>query len=136
MDLMDYVEEQQTRKDLPAIRPGDKVRVHVRIREGEKDRIQVFEGVIISIRRGSSNASFTVRKISFGYGVERVFPLHSPLINKIEVVRSGKVRRAKLYYLRARRGKASRLKEGKRIERSIRADKIEEPTPEPEEQEV
>lgn len=116
MNSMDYVEDQLIKKQAPNLRPGDRVRVHMKIKEGEKKRIQVFEGVVISIRRGKSNATFTVRKISFGYGVERIFPTHSPLIAKVEVVRSGRVRRAKLYYLRSRRGKAARLKEGKRIE--------------------
>lgn len=99
------------RKDLPRFKPGDTVRVHVKIKEGDKYRIQVFEGVVIAVRRSGSGSSFTVRKISFGYGVERIFPVHSPVINKIEVVKSGKVRRAKLYYLRGRKGKAARLKE-------------------------
>lgn len=116
MNLMDYVDERLMRKDVPNLRPGDTVRVHVKIKEGDKYRIQVFEGVVISIRRGKSHSTFTVRKISFGYGVERIFPMNSPLIDKIEVVRSGKVKRAKLYYLRGRRGKAARLKEGKRLE--------------------
>jgi large subunit ribosomal protein L19 len=113
---MEYVDEKLSKKDTPALRPGDTVRVHVKIKEGDKYRIQIFEGVVISVRRGKSHATFTVRKISFGYGVERIFPLNSPLIDKIEVVRSGKVRRAKLYYLRGRRGKSARLKEGKRLE--------------------
>ncbi len=93
------------------LRPGDLVRVHVRITEGEKSRIQVFEGTVIRIRRGGPRTTFTVRKVSFGVGVERIFPLHSPWLEKIEVRRRNKVRRAKLYYLRSRRGKAARLKE-------------------------
>jgi len=114
---MEYVDQQLTgNKHLPSMRPGDTVKVHVRIKEGEKYRIQVFEGVVIAIRNNQATSSFTVRKISFGYGVERIFPLYSPIIDKIEIVRSGKVRRAKLYYLRGRKGKAARLKEGKRIE--------------------
>lgn len=117
MNLMEYVDQQTIGgKQLPTMRPGDTVKVHVRIKEGDKYRIQVFEGVVISIRRNQATSSFTVRKISFGYGVERIFPLYSPIIDKIELVRSGKVRRAKLYYLRSRKGKAARLKEGKRIE--------------------
>jgi large subunit ribosomal protein L19 len=117
MNLMEYVDQQNIGgKRLPTMRPGDTVKVHVRIKEGDKYRIQVFEGVVISIRRSQSTSSFTVRKISFGYGVERIFPLYSPIIDKIELVRSGKVRRAKLYYLRSLKGKAARLKEGKRIE--------------------
>ena len=98
----------------PALRSGDTVRVHVKVREGEKERIQVFEGMVIGMHRGGTRASFTVRKISFGQGVERVFPLHSPRIDKIEVVRQAKVRRAKLYFLRELRGKAARMKEKKR----------------------
>ena len=95
----------------PAIKPGDTVRVHVKVREGDKERIQVFEGIVIGIRRGSARASFTVRKVSFGQGVERIFPLHSPTIQKVDVVRSAKVRRAKLYFLRELKGKAARMKE-------------------------
>lgn len=98
----------------PAMRSGDTVRVHVKVREGEKERIQVFEGMVIGQHRGGANATFTVRKVSFGQGVERIFPLHSPTIDKIEVVRSAKVRRAKLYFLRDLRGKAARMKEKKR----------------------
>ncbi len=98
------------RTDLPEFTPGDTVRVHVRIKEGDKERLQAFEGVVISRSRGPQS-SFTVRKMSFGHGVERIFPLNSKVIDKIEVLRSAKVRRAKLYYLRARRGKAARLRE-------------------------
>lgn len=98
----------------PAMRSGDTVRVHVKVREGEKERIQVFEGVVIGMHRGGVRATFTVRKVSFGQGVERIFPLHSPIIDKIEIVRSAKVRRAKLYFLRNLRGKAARMKEQKR----------------------
>ena len=100
--------------ERPAMRSGDTVRVHVKVREGEKERIQVLEGVVIGIRRGGARATFTVRKVSFGQGVERIFPLHSPVIDKIEVVRSAQVRRAKLYYLRELRGKAARMKEQRR----------------------
>jgi large subunit ribosomal protein L19 len=98
------------RSDLPQFGPGDTVRVHVRIKEGEKERLQAFEGVVISRTRGPQ-ASFTVRKISFGHGVERIFPVHSRVIDKVDVLRSSRVRRAKLYYLRALRGKAARLRE-------------------------
>ncbi|MCC7185837.1 MAG: 50S ribosomal protein L19 [Acidobacteria bacterium] len=98
----------------PAMRSGDTVRVHVKVREGDKERIQVFEGLVIGQHRGGVRASFTVRKVSFGQGVERIFPLHSPTIDKIEVLRSAKVRRAKLYFLRDLRGKAARMKEKKR----------------------
>jgi large subunit ribosomal protein L19 len=110
MTVLDKIEQAQMKKDVPALRSGDTVRVHVKIKEGEKERVQVFEGVVISLRRAASHSTFTVRKISFGHGVERIFPLHSPAIDKIEVVRPGRVRRAKLYYLRGRRGKAARLK--------------------------
>ncbi len=98
----------------PEMRSGDTVRVHVKVREGDKERIQVFEGTVIGLHRGGSRASFTVRKVSFGQGVERIFPLHSPTIEKIDVIRSAKVRRAKLYFLRDLKGKAARMKEQKR----------------------
>ena len=96
------------------MRAGDTVRVHVKVREGEKERIQVFEGHVIAQHRGGARATFTVRKVSFGQGVERIFPLHSPIIDKIQVVRSARVRRAKLYYLRKLRGKAARMRERRR----------------------
>jgi large subunit ribosomal protein L19 len=105
------VESAFLKTELPDFRPGDTVKVHVRVIEGKKERIQVFQGVAISRRGGGTRASFTVRKISGGIGVERVFPLHSPVIDRIEVVRRGKVRRAKLYYLRELRGKAARIEE-------------------------
>jgi large subunit ribosomal protein L19 len=111
MNGLEKVEEAQMRKDLPAFRAGDTVRVHVKIREGDKERVQVFEGTVIGQRRARNHSTFTVRKISFGQGVERIFPLHSPVVEKIEVLRSSRVRRAKLYYLRKLRGKAARLKE-------------------------
>jgi len=101
--------------ERPAMRAGDTVRVHVKVREGDKERIQVFEGLVIGQHRGGVRATFTVRKVSFGQGVERIFPLHSPTIDKIEVVRGAKVRRAKLFYLRDLRGKAARMKEQKRV---------------------
>jgi large subunit ribosomal protein L19 len=97
------------------MKSGDTVRVHVRVREGEKERIQLFEGIVIGMHRGGTRASFTVRKVSFGQGVERIFPLHSPTLAKIEIVRSARVRRAKLYYLRGLKGKAARMKEIKRV---------------------
>lgn len=100
--------------DRPELRSGDTVRVHVKVREGDKERIQVYEGMVIGMHRGGSRASVTVRKVSFGQGVERIFPLHSPTVDKIEVVRSAKVRRAKLYFLRELRGKAARMKEKRR----------------------
>lgn len=111
MEKMEQLEKEMMRLDLPDFAPGDTVKVHVKIKEGEKERIQVFQGVVISKRRRSTNATFTVRKISYGVGVERVFPLHSPIIDKIEVVTKGRVRRAKIYYLRKLRGKAARIKE-------------------------
>jgi large subunit ribosomal protein L19 len=110
MDLRE-LEKEQLRADVPAFTPGDTVRVHVKVREGEKERIQVFEGVVIGRRGGGVRESFTVRKMSYGVGVERVFPLHSPNIDRVDVVRHGKVRRAKLYYLRGLRGKAARIEE-------------------------
>jgi len=111
MDALEKVEQSQVKKDLPQFRSGDTVRVHVIIKEGDKERIQVFEGTVIGQRRARNHSTFTVRKISFGQGVERIFPLHSPTIAKVEVVRSSRVRRAKLYYLRKLRGKAARLRE-------------------------
>ncbi len=118
MDLLRAVDNSQIRTDFPRFRPGDTVRVHVKIKEGEKYRIQVFEGVVIAHKNSGISSTFTVRKVSFGYGIERIFPIHSPIIEKLEVVKSGKVRRARLYYLRGRRGKAARLKETGRIERA------------------
>ena len=114
MNVIDAIEQQQLRDDLPDFKTGDTVKVHVKIREGEKQRIQVFEGVCIAKKHGGVRATFTVRKISFGHGVERVFPLHSKTIDKIEVVRTGRVRRGKLYYIRELRGKAARIKELKK----------------------
>jgi large subunit ribosomal protein L19 len=110
MDAIELVEKSQL-AERPAMRSGDTVRVHVKVREGDKERIQIFEGVVIGLHRGGTRSSFTVRKVSFGQGVERIFPLHSPTIQKIEVVRSAKVRRAKLYYLRDLKGKAARMKD-------------------------
>ena len=113
MNLLDTIENQQLRTDIPQFKPGDTIKVHVKIREGDKERIQVFEGVVIALKHGGARATFSVRKISFGHGVERIFPLHSKVIDKIEVVRTGRVRRAKLYYIRELRGKAARIKEVK-----------------------
>ncbi|WP_110112853.1 50S ribosomal protein L19 [Bacillus sp. CGMCC 1.16541] len=109
--LIEEITKEQLKTDLPEFRPGDTVRVHVNIVEGNRERIQVFEGVVIKRRGGGISETFTVRKVSYGVGVERTFPIHTPKIAKIEVMRRGKVRRAKLYYLRALRGKAARIKE-------------------------
>jgi len=103
------VEDRGLRSDLPEFRVGDGVRVHVKVREGEKERVQAFEGVVIKINRGGNRATFTVRKVSYGVGVERIFPMHSPRIDKLQVLSRSKVRRAKLYYLRDLSGKAARL---------------------------
>jgi len=111
MDVITNIEREQMRIDLPAFRPGDSIRVHTRIKEGDKERIQIFQGVVIRKRKGGLGATFTVRKISYGVGVERIFPLHSPNSDRIEVLTRGKVRRARLYYMRKLRGKAARIKE-------------------------
>jgi large subunit ribosomal protein L19 len=111
MNVIDKIEADLVRKDLPRISPGDRVKVHVKVKEGDKERIQIFQGDIIAIRGGGMRASFTVRKISSGVGVERVFPFNSPTVAKLEILRHQKVRRAKLYYLRDKIGKAGRLKE-------------------------
>ena len=113
MSAIELVEKSQLAQ-RPAMRSGDTVRVHVKVREGDKERIQIFEGVVIGQHRGGTRASFTVRKVSFGQGVERIFPLHSPVIDKIEVVRTARVRRAKLYFLRDLKGKAARMRETKK----------------------
>ncbi|MEC0238046.1 50S ribosomal protein L19 [Paenibacillus kribbensis] len=114
MNIVQAITEEQLRKDLPNFRSGDTLKVHVKVIEGTRERIQLFEGVVIKRRGGGISETFTVRKISYGVGVERTFPLHSPKIDKIEVARRGKVRRAKLYYLRELRGKAARIKEIRR----------------------
>ncbi|MCK8827116.1 50S ribosomal protein L19 [Natroniella acetigena] len=111
MNLVDIVEQEQLRDDIPEFGPGDTVRVHLKVQEGGKERIQVFEGIVIKRQGGSVRETFTVRKISFGVGVERIFPLHSPKIDKIEVAKRGDVNRAKLYYLRERQGKAAQVRE-------------------------
>ena len=111
MDYIRFVEEEQIRKDIPSFRPGDTVKVHVKIVEGTRERIQVFEGLVIKRKGDGLRETFTVRRVSNGVGVERTFPLHSPRIDKIEVARRGIVRRAKLYYLRDRYGKAARIRE-------------------------
>jgi large subunit ribosomal protein L19 len=111
MNVIDAIEQKQLRSDIPDFRPGDTVRVHCIVVEGDKERIQVFEGVVLRRSRGANRATFTVRKVSYGVGVERTFPVHSPRIEKIEIVSRGKVRRARLYYLRERSGKAARIQE-------------------------
>src|SRR5438105_14382080 len=111
MNKVDLIERTRLRKDIPPFRPGDQVKVHVKVREGGRERLQVFEGVVIARRGGGLRETFTVRKMSFGVGVERTFPLHSPTISKIDVIARGRVRRAKLYYLRERRGKRARIRE-------------------------
>jgi large subunit ribosomal protein L19 len=111
MDVLEMLQKEQMRTDIPDFRPGDTIRVHARITEGDKERIQVFQGVVIRKRKGTTDATFTVRKVSYGIGVERIFPSHSPTIDRVEIVTRGKVRRAKLYYLRKLRGRAARIKE-------------------------
>jgi len=119
MNSIQSVDNSQVRSDFPKFRAGDTVRVHVKIKEGDKYRIQVFEGVVVARKRAGISSTFTVRKVSSGYGIERIFPLHSPILDKLDVVKSGKVRRARLYYLRGRRGKAARLKEVGRQDREV-----------------
>ena len=111
MNIIQALEQEQLRSDIPEFRPGDTVRVHVKVVEGSRERIQVFEGVVITRQSGGVRETFTVRRVSYGVGVERTFPVHSPRLDKIEVVRKGIVRRAKLYYLRNLTGKAARIKE-------------------------
>lgn len=111
MNRLDSIEQTQLRDNIPAFQAGDTVKVHVRIKEGNKERLQVFEGLVIARKHGGSRETITVRKVSFGVGVERIFPLHATVVDHIDVVRRGKVRRAKLYYLRDLRGKAARIKE-------------------------
>ena len=111
MDIIRAIEQEQLKTDLPAFGPGDTVKVHIRIKEGKRERVQIFEGVVLKRQGGGLTEMFTVRKISFGVGVEKTFPVHSPSIEKIDVTRRGKVRRAKLYYLRDRVGKAAKVKE-------------------------
>jgi large subunit ribosomal protein L19 len=113
MNALNVAEKSEMRADLPPFRIGDTIRVHVKIKEGDKERIQVFEGIVIARKNGDLRSTFTVRKTSFGQGVERIFPLHSPIIEKLEVTRRGRVRRSKLYYLRNLKGKAAKIKEVK-----------------------
>ena len=135
MDIIKSIEHEQLKSKIPELRVGNTVKVHVRIKEGNKERIQVFEGIIIKVQGGGVNATFTVRKNSYGVGVEKTFLVHSPLVEKVELVRVGKARRAKLYYLRDRVGKASKTKEqiGARIEDKeilVKEDLVEEPAAE------
>jgi len=111
MDVIEAIEREQMRLDIPDFRAGDTVKVHAKIKEGDKERIQIFQGVVIRKRKGKMGATFTVRKVSYGIGVERVFPVHSPNIDKVEIVSRGKVRRSRLYYMRKLKGKAARIKE-------------------------
>ena len=113
MGAIEVVEKTQM-TERPQMQAGNTVKVHVKVREGDKERIQVFEGLVIGQHRGAARATFTVRKVSFGQGVERIFPLHSPIIDRIDVIRSAKVRRSKLYFLRQLKGKAARMKEARR----------------------
>ena len=110
MNVVQHIEQEHMRLDIPVFRPGDTVKVHVKIREGEKERIQVFQGVVIAKRKGGIRSTFTVRKVSYGVGVERIFPLHSPAIDRIDVVQQGRVRRSRLNYLRKLKGKAAKVK--------------------------
>ena len=111
MNALEQISKSSLKENVPELNVGDTVKVHVRIQEGEKSRIQVFEGTVIAKKHGGINETFTVRRVAHGCGIERVFPLHSPAVDKVEIVRSGKVRRAKLYYLRDRVGKAAKVKE-------------------------
>jgi large subunit ribosomal protein L19 len=132
MNTIDLVEKPRLRDDLPEFRPGDTVKVHVRVVEGNRERIQVFQGVVIRRQGGGLRETFTVRKISFGVGVERTFPVHSPSIGKLEVVQKGRVRRAKLYYLRELRGKRARIRERREVRGAAPAEGEPEAEPEPE----
>lgn len=135
MNIVNEIESSVMRSDIPDFRSGDTVAVHYKIKEGDRERIQVFEGVVIAKKGGGASETFIVRKVSYGVGVERIFPLHSPLIDKIEVKRQGKVRRAKLYYLRGLSKKASRIKERSRIDQvnaKTKAINTAETKPEPE----
>ena len=118
--LIKSVQERYLKKDIPDFRPGDTVKVYQKVKEGDKERIQVFEGVVIRKRGSGTDATFTVRKVSYGIGIERTYPLHSPVIEKIEVVRFGKVRRARLYYLRERLGKDARIKEDLKRQKKLK----------------
>ncbi len=114
MDAMNMIAREQMRMDVPVFRAGDTLKVHVRIKEGDKERIQVFEGVVVRRRGSDIGATFTIRKVSYGVGVERIFPLHAPVIDHVEVVTRGRVRQGRIYYLRQLKGKAARIKEARR----------------------
>lgn len=111
MNVIEALENEQMRVDIPDFKPGDTIRVHARIKEGEKERVQVFQGFVLRKHKGKTGGTFTVRKVSYGIGVERIFPLHSPTIDKIEIVTRGRVRRGRIYYMRKLRGKAARIRE-------------------------
>ena len=125
MNVIDEIEKENLKKDVPAFEVGDTVKVYVKVVEGGKERLQAYEGIVIAKRNGSIRESFTVRRISYGVGVERTFPLHSPRIDRVEVVRHGSVRRAKLYYLRDRKGKSARVKERRRTKEVIVPETVE-----------
>jgi large subunit ribosomal protein L19 len=132
MNVLEKFEKQNERGKIPDFRSGDTVRVHVKILEGEKERIQVFEGVVIRRRAGGNRSSFTVRKISYGVGVERIFPTHTPMIDRVDVVQRGRVRRSRLYYLRELRGKAARIRARRVVPTTGTAVREEDIVPEPE----
>lgn len=127
MNAVDFIEKKYTKKKIPPFKAGDQVRVHVKIKEGEKERVQIFEGTVIKIHRGGTRSSLTVRKVSYGIGVERIFPIYSPVVERIERLSQGKVRRAKLYYLRRLAGKKARISVLGREEGGQREEEIEEP---------
>jgi len=130
-EAIEFVEKRQLKTDLPVFRAGDTVRVHTRIKEGDKERVQIFEGVVIRRKQGGNRSSFTVRKVSYGVGVERIFPTHSPRIDRVEVVSAGKVNRARLFYLRDLTGRAARIDRESASEEGELAPVDAEPTPEP-----
>ena len=122
MNIIEQIEKENLKKDVPAFEVGDTVKVYVKVVEGDKERLQSYEGIVTAKRNGSIRESFTVRRISYGVGVERTFPLHSPRISKVEVVRKGRVRRAKLYYLADRQGKAAKVKEKRRLSKDVESE--------------
>ena len=122
MNIIEQIEKENLKKDVPAFEVGDTVKVYVKVVEGDKERLQSYEGIVTAKRNGSIRESFTVRRISYGVGVERTFPLHSPRISKVEVVRKGKVRRAKLYYIADRQGKAAKVKEKRLVAKDVESE--------------